>query len=95
MGHKPFVESEYFAPVFTALIWLAAALFLLILFDNNLTKLEHLMAREISIKEQLLEEQQRLRIELATLKSPHRIETIARERSRMYYPGKSQYIRLR
>ncbi len=46
------------------------------------------MAKEIQIKERLLEEQRWLKVEIEALKSPQRIETIAKERLQMYYPPK-------
>jgi len=42
----------------------------------------------------LLEEQQKLKVELATLKSPQRIEAIAREKLQMTYPEQGQVIRV-
>ncbi|MEK6654410.1 MAG: cell division protein FtsL [Thermodesulfobacteriota bacterium] len=49
----------------------------------------------MSSREQLTEEQAKLKIELATLKSPQRIETIAQEKLQMTYPGREQVILLK
>ena len=46
-----------------------------------MTMLEDSMAKEIQTKERLLEEQRRLKVELAALKSPQRIEAFAKESS--------------
>ena len=43
------------------------------------------IAQEVLIKERLPEDQQKLRIEIASLKSPQRIEAIAKDRLQMYY----------
>jgi len=45
-------------------------------------------------KEQLLEEQRKLKVEVATLKSPSRIETIVKEKLQMTYPQREQIIHL-
>lgn len=61
----------------------------------HMTELEYQIARELSSREQLTEEQAKLKVELATLKSPQRIETIAREKLQMTYPGREQVILLK
>jgi cell division protein FtsL len=48
------------------------------------------MAEELSIRDSLVEENKRLKVEYATLKSPVRIEAIARDRLGMYYPKRDQ-----
>jgi cell division protein FtsL len=49
--------------------------------------------REISIKERLVEENKRLTLEMATLKSPVRLENLAKNEYRMDLPQKSQIVR--
>lgn len=61
----------------------------------HMTELEYQIARELSEQEQLSEKQKRLKIELATLKSPQRIESIAREKLQMTYPEREQVIVLK
>jgi cell division protein FtsL len=58
----------------------------------RMTELEYMTAEEISIKERLLEEQRKLKVEFATLKSPQRLETIAKEKLQMTYPTRDQVI---
>lgn len=58
----------------------------------HMTELEYQIARELSSKEQVTEEQAKLKVELATLKSPQRIEIIAREKLQMTYPEREQVI---
>ena len=57
---------------------------------SHMTMLEDSIAKEIQIKERLIEEQRRLKVELATLESPQRIEAIAKNHLNMYYPKKSK-----
>ncbi len=77
-------------------IFIAAVLMLVLLIyvwsHIHMTELEYQIARELSSREQLAEEQAKLKVELATLKSPQRIETIAREKLQMTYPGREQVI---
>jgi cell division protein FtsL len=57
-----------------------------------MTELEYMVAAEMSIKEKLVEEQTKLKVEIATLKSPQRLEAIAREQLQMTYPARDQVI---
>ena len=61
----------------------------------NMTQLEYQIAEEISIKQRLLEEKSKFKIEYAMLKSPQRIEDIAREKLQMTYPEGDQVIYLK
>lgn len=61
----------------------------------HMTTLEYRVAEALNRKERLLEEQRRLKLELATLKSPRRIEAIARERLGMTAPALDQVITLK
>ena len=61
----------------------------------HMTELEYQIARELSSREQITEEQTKLKVELATLRSPRRIETIAREKLQMTYPERTQVILLK
>jgi cell division protein FtsL len=57
-----------------------------------MTELEYMVAAEMSIKEKLVEEQTKLKVEIATLKSPQRIEAVAKEQLQMTYPTRDQVI---
>jgi len=59
-----------------------------------MTDLEYKVAEEMNRKEKLLEEQRKLKVEVATLKAPNRIDSIARERLQMVYPQREQIIHL-
>lgn len=58
----------------------------------QMTKLEYRVAAEIGTKERLLAEQKRLKAEMATLRSPKRIEAIAKGALHMAYPERDQVI---
>ncbi len=60
----------------------------------RMTDLEYKVAAEMNRKEQLLEEQRKLKVEVATLKAPNRIESIAKEKLQMVYPQREQVIHL-
>ena len=80
--------------IFIASILMVVAL-LYVWSHIHMTELEYQVAQELNSREQLAEEQAKLKLELATLKSPQRIETIAREKLQMTYPGREQVILLK
>lgn len=61
----------------------------------RMTKMEYDIAAALNAKENLLEEQKRLKLELAMLKAPQRIEAIARHKLQMSYPSAEQVIVLK
>jgi len=61
----------------------------------RMTELEYNVAAQLSEKEQKLEEQKKLTLELAMLKSPQRIEGVARNKLHMSYPENNQVIVLK
>ncbi len=61
----------------------------------HMTELEYNIASELSLNQQKIEEQKKLRLELAMLKSPKRIERIAMDRLQMSYPERDQIIVLK
>jgi cell division protein FtsL len=61
----------------------------------HMTELEYKVAAVLNAKEQSSEEQKRLKLEYAMLKSPQRIESIARSRLQMSYPERDQVIVLK
>jgi cell division protein FtsL len=84
----------YSSWIFIASVLMAAAL-LYVWCHIHMTELEYQVAQELSSRERLAEEQAKLKLELATLKSPQRIETIAREKLQMTYPEREQVIVLK
>lgn len=58
----------------------------------RMTQLEYKTAAELNRKEQLLDEQRKLKMEVATLKSRKRIEAIARDTLKMTFPEQDQVI---
>ena len=61
----------------------------------HMTELEYQVAEQMNIRQKLLAERGKLKIEYATLKSPQRIETIAREKLQMTYPEREQVVYLK
>jgi cell division protein FtsL len=61
----------------------------------HITELKYKIAREIKAKESLLEENNKLKVEISMLKSPRRIESIARGKLGMNHPDKEQVIILK
>ncbi len=61
----------------------------------RMTQMEYDVAAALSAKENLLEEQKKLKLELAMLKAPQRIEDIARNKLQMCYPDAEQVIVLK
>ncbi|MBN1471076.1 MAG: cell division protein FtsL [Syntrophaceae bacterium] len=61
----------------------------------RMTELEYSIAAELSIQGQKLEEQKKLKLEHAMLKSPQRIESIAKSKLQMSYPDNDQIIVLK
>jgi len=90
----PSTRIGYSSWVFIAFVLMAVAL-VYVWSHIHMTELEYQIARELSEQEHLSEEQKRLKIELATLKSPQRIESIAREKLQMTYPEREQVIVLK
>ena len=80
--------------IFIASVLMAVAL-LYVWSHIHMTELEYQIARELSSRERMTEEQSKLKVELATLKSPQRIETIAKEKLQMVYPEREQVILLK
>jgi cell division protein FtsL len=61
----------------------------------RMTQMEYDIAAALSAKELLQEEQKRLKLDLAMLKAPQRIEDIARNKLQMSYPAAEQVIVLK
>ena len=92
MDNKPFGGSIHRSTIVIFSIVLAEILFIEYGLYSHMTMLEDSMAKEIQIKERLLEEQRTLKVELAALESPQRIEAFAKDRLQMQYPDNEQII---
>ncbi len=88
---KVSTQIKYSKFIFVTLVLMAVALFY-VWSHIRMTELEYMVAAEMSIKEKLVEEQTKLKVEIATLKSPQRLEAIAREQLQMTYPTRDQVI---
>ena len=80
--------------------WLVVAglLALAILHSWNrhyMTDLEYQVASAVSVKEVLLDEQKKLRMEVAELKKPERIFLVAVKKLKMTYPKQEQIIQFK
>ncbi|MDX9745070.1 MAG: cell division protein FtsL [Syntrophales bacterium] len=80
-GYSPFI--------FIAMVIMAVAV-LYIWSHNLMTTLEYQVATEINKKDALMEEQKKLLVELATLKSHKRIASLAIGKLQMTYPEREQ-----
>ncbi len=80
--------------IVVALLFMVAAL-LYVWVRISITNVDYRIAREMHRREVLMEENRKLKIEIATLKSPSRIEAIARAKLGMHYPERDQVIFLR
>jgi len=87
-------ELRYSPFIFVTLVLMAVAL-VYVWSHIRMTELEYMVAEEMSTKEKLLEEQRKLKVEIATLKSPQRLEAIAKEKLQMSYPTRDQVIILK
>ncbi len=88
---KVSTQIKYSNFIFVTLVLMAVALFY-VWSHIHMTELEYMVAAEMSIKEKLVEEQTKLKVEIATLKSPQRLEAIAKEQLQMTYPTRDQVI---
>ena len=90
MDNKPFWGSIHRSTIVIFSIVIGYCLLIEYGLYSHMTMLEDSLAKEIQIKERLIEEQRRLKVELATLESPQRIEAFAKDRLQMYYPEKDK-----
>jgi len=94
-GHaKTSAGIKYSTFILVAFVFIAVLL-IYVWSHIHMTELEYRVAREISIKEKILDDQRKLKVELATLKSPQRIEAVAKEKLGMSYPERDQVIILK
>lgn len=87
-------QVKYSVFLFVSFVMMAVAI-IYVWSHVQMTKLEYQVADEMARKEQMLEEQRKLKLEYATLKSPQRIETIARNSLHLAYPEGDQVILLK
>lgn len=85
---------KLFRLIIIALIFMAITL-VYVWFRISITKIDYRIAEEMHSGDTLLEENRKLKVEIATLKSPHRIESIARAKLGMDYPERDQVIFLK
>lgn len=91
-------ESSFGIKYPTFIIFALVLMFVAILYVGShirMTEMEYNIAAEISAQEKILEEQKKLKLEYAMLKSPQRIENIVRTKLQMTYPDNEQVIVLK
>lgn len=88
---KKRIEFKFSTVIIVSLVLMTTAL-IYVWSHLNSTKLNYLIAEEISIRDNLIQENKRLKVEYATLRSPQRIEAIARDKLGMHYPEREQVI---
>ena len=91
-------ESSFGIKFPTFIIFAIVFMFVALIYVGShihMTELEYNIATELNIKEQKLEEQKKLKLEYAMLKSPQRIESIMRNKLQMSYPDNDQVIVLK
>lgn len=91
---KVFSGIKYSNLIFVAVISMVVVL-IYVWSHIQMRELEYQVAEEMNVREQLLEEQKKLKLECATLKSPQRIEAIARNKLQMSYPEREQVVLLK
>jgi cell division protein FtsL len=84
-------KLKYSVFLFVAFVLMAVAI-TYVWSHVQMTKLEYQIAEEMTRKDQLMDEQRKLKLEQATLKSPQRIEAIAKGSLHLSYPGRDQII---
>ena len=80
--------------IFIALVFMVTAL-IYVWFRVSITNIDYRIAGEMHRRDGLLEENRKLKVEITTLKSPRRIESIARTKLGMRYPERDQVIFLK
>lgn len=80
--------------IVVALVFMTIAL-IYVWFHIKITRLNYEIASEMSVRDGLMEENRRLKVERESLQSLSRIEKIARAKLGMEYPGKDQVVFVR
>lgn len=93
-GKKEDVGLRFSTMIIVSLVLMATAL-IYVWSHLHYTELNYLIAEKISIRDSLLAENKKLKVEYATLKSPQRIEGIAKDKLKMHYPEREQVVFLK
>ncbi len=93
-GDREGTRVKYSSLIAVVDVLLAASL-LFVWSHVRTTELKYQIAKEMSLRESLLEENRKLKVEIAFLKSPQHLERVARERLGMTYPERDQVIFLK
>lgn len=88
-------NSFKFSSLIVAFIILMSAALIYVWSHIRFTELKYRIAKEVSVQERLLEENRKLKVEIATLKSPQRIEAVSRDKLGLQFPEREQVIFLK
>ena len=97
-GSREAKEISFGIKYSTFIIFAIIFMFVFLIYVGShirMTELEYNIATELNAKEQKLEEQKKLKLEYAMLKTPQRIENIMRNKLQMSYPDNDQVIVLK
>jgi cell division protein FtsL len=84
-----------YSSILTIITVLLTASLIFVWSHVRLTELKYDIAKEISIKENLTEQNKKLKLEIASLKAPNHLERIGRDKFEMTYPEREQVIFLK
>ena len=84
-----------FSSLIIAFLVLLSAALIYIWSHINFTELKYQIANELSQQNKLLEENRKLKVEIATLKSPQRLESVCKDKLGMQFPEGNQVIFLK
>ncbi|MFQ5900013.1 MAG: cell division protein FtsL [Thermodesulfobacteriota bacterium] len=88
-------DPDFIFLVIVSIITVMAIVLFYVWSRLEIVNLGYNISKENSRKVELLKENKALRLELVNLKSPERIERIAREKSGLFYPLERQIVVIR
>lgn len=94
MSKNDVARTKYSSFIYMALVVMVVVL-VYVWCHIQITEINYDMAKAVRIRESLIKENNELRMEIETLKSPGRIEEFARKKLNMQYPGSDQVVFVR
>ncbi len=89
------LPSWKWSSLIVAFLFLLGATLIYIWSHVHFMELKYNIAQELSRQEKLLEENRKLKVEIATLRSPQRLEAIGKARLGMQFPERDQVLFLK
>jgi cell division protein FtsL len=87
-------KTRYSSYVYAALVFMVIAL-LYVWCHLHITDINYKIAEQMKYRDHLVEENRKLKVEIGALRSPRRIERIAKDRLKMQYPERAQVVFLK